>query len=78
MRIRGPWANPRISPDLEAAIDLNFKEQKDELEAKAKEEVNRAVQKELGVTVEQGQSVEDAIKNKVEDELKKELFKLFD
>ncbi|MHA7851233.1 AsmA family protein [Roseovarius sp.] len=78
VRIRGPWANPRISPDLEAAIDLNFKEQKDELEAKAKEEVNRAVQKELGVTVEQGQSVEDAIKNKVEDELKKELFKLFD
>ncbi|SHM09300.1 AsmA protein [Roseovarius litoreus] len=78
VRIRGPWANPRITPDLEAAIDLNFKEQKDELKAKAKEEVNRAVQKELGVTVEQGQSVEDAIKNKVEDELKKELFKLFD
>lgn len=78
VRIRGPWANPRITPDLEAAIDLNFKEQKDELKAKAKEEVNRAVQKELGVTVEQGQSVEDAIRNKVEDELKKELFKLFE
>ena len=78
VRIRGPWANPRITPDLEAAIDLNFKEQKDELKAKAKEEVNRAVQKELGVTVQEGQSVEDAIKKKVEDELKKELFKLFE
>ncbi len=78
VRIRGPWSNPRITPDLEAAIDLNFKEQKDELKAKAKQEVNRAVQKELGVTVEEGQSVEDALKNKVEDELKKELFKLFD
>jgi len=78
VRIRGPWANPRITPDLEAAIDLNFKEQKDELKAKAKEEVNRAVEKELGVTVQEGQSVEDAIKKKVEDELKKELFKLFE
>ena len=78
VRIRGPWGDPRITPDLEAAIDLNFKEEKKELKAKAKRKLKRAAEKELGVTVEEGQSVEDAIKDKVEDELKNELFKLFE
>jgi AsmA protein len=89
VRIRGPWANPRITPDLEKAIDLNLKEEKEkleqrvreerkELEAKAEEEVNRALEKELGVTREEGQSVEDAVKDRAEDALKEELFKLFD
>lgn len=78
VRIRGPWAKPRITPDLEKAIDLNLKEEKRELKAKAREEVERALEKELGVTVEEGQSVEDAIRKKIEEEAKKELFKLFD
>ena len=89
VRIRGPWANPRITPDLEKAIDLNLKEEKEkleqrvreerkELEAKAEEEVNRTLEKELGVTREEGQSVEDAVKDRAEDALKEELFKLFD
>ena len=89
VRIHGPWANPRITPDLEKAIDLNLKEEKEkleqrvreerkELEAKAEEEVNRTLEKELGVTREEGQSVEDAVKDRAEDALKEELFKLFD
>ncbi|QYX57818.1 AsmA family protein [Roseovarius sp. SCSIO 43702] len=82
VRIKGPWADPKIYPDLEAAIDLNFKEEKKELEKKAREEVEREVEKlvekELGVTVEEGQSVEDAIIKEAEDALAKELFKLFD
>lgn len=89
VRIRGPWSNPRITPDLEKAIDLNLKEEKEkleqrvreerkELEAKAEEEVNRTLQKELGVEREEGQSVEDAVKDRAEDALKEELFKLFD
>jgi AsmA protein len=89
VRIRGPWSNPRITPDLEKAIDLNLKEEKEkleqrvreerkELEAQAEEEVNRALEKELGVNREEGQSVEDAVKDRAEDALKEELFKLFD
>src|SRR6056297_90777 len=78
VRIRGPWASPRIQPDLEAAIDLNFKEEKKELKAKAKRKLNRKLEKELGLSVEEGQSAEDAIRDKVEDELKNELFKLFE
>lgn len=82
VKIRGPWANPRIWPDLEDAIDLNFKEEKEEIEKQVKQEVekevNKFVEKELGVTVEEGQSVEDAIQKEVEKEVVKELFKLFD
>ena len=78
VRIRGPWANPRITPDLEKAIDMNLKEERKKLESKAKKEIKRAVEKKLGVTVEDGQSVEDAVKDKIEDRAKSELFKLFE
>lgn len=77
VRIRGPWANPRIAPDLEKAIDMNLKEERKKLETKAKKEINRAVEKKLGVTVEEGQSVEDAVKEKLEDKAKRKLLKLF-
>ncbi|SLN26829.1 putative assembly protein [Roseovarius gaetbuli] len=77
VRIRGPWANPRITPDLEKALDLNLKEERKKLETKAKEELNRAVEKKLRVTPEEGQSVEDAVKDKLEERAKRELRKLF-
>lgn len=77
VRIRGPWANPRITPDLEKAIDMNLKEERKKLETKAKKEINRAVEKKLGVTVEEGQSIEDAVKEKLEDKAKSKLLKLF-
>ncbi|MFT5787891.1 MAG: AsmA protein [Ascidiaceihabitans sp.] len=83
--IKGPWSDPRIRPDLEAAINLNLAEEKAKLEQKAKEledEVKaRAQQKleeKLGVVTQEGQSVEEAVKDKVEDKLKGQLLKLFD
>lgn len=82
VKIRGPWADPRIWPDLEGALDLNFKQEAEKLEQEVKDEVekevDRFVEKELGVTREEGQSVEDAIKKEVEDAVVRELFKLFD
>lgn len=78
VRIRGPWADPRIIPDLEKAIDLNFAEEKEELKTKAEEEIRRAVEKELGVEVQEGQSVEDALEDKLKQEVEKELLKLFE
>lgn len=74
VRIVGPWASPQIKPDLQAAIDLNFAAEK----AKAQQKLEDKLQKELGVTREDGQSVEDAVKDRVEDKLKRELFKIFD
>ena len=73
VRIVGPWASPSIKPDLQAAIDLNLDKEKKELEQKAKDEVAEK----LGLTVQDGQSTEDAIKDKATDALKKELLKIF-
>ena len=82
VRIRGPWSDPKIRPDLEKAIDLNFKEERKKLEAKARKEIDKEidkfVEKELGVTVGEGQSVEDALRDNVKDQAVKELFKLFE
>lgn len=82
VRITGPWSGPRIRPDLEKAIDLNFKEERKQLEKKAREEVDKEidkfVEKELGVTRQEGQSVEDAIKDDVKKRAAEELFKLFE
>lgn len=78
VRITGAWANPRIFPDLEAAIDLNFAEEKKKAQEKVKKEVQKAVERELGVTVEDGESVEDALEKKLEDEVGKRLKRLFD
>jgi len=78
VRIRGPWADPSILPDLEAAIDLNLAEEKKEIEEKVKTEVQREVEKALDVSPEEGQSVEDALEKKLEDEVGKRLRRLFD
>lgn len=78
VKIRGPWSNPRITPDLEAAIDLNFKEEKEKLEKKAKQEVERAIEKELGIKREEGQSLEDAAEDALKKELGRGLRGLFD
>ncbi len=78
VRVRGPWANPKVLPDLQAAIDLNFAEEKKKVEDKVKTEVERAVERELGVTVEEGQTVEDAIEKKLEDEVGNALRRLLD
>jgi AsmA protein len=83
--IKGPWSDPSIRPDLEAALDLNLAEEKAKLEAKAKEleaeakaRAEEKVKEKLGVATQEGQSVEDAVKDKVEDKLKGQLLKLFD
>lgn len=78
VKIYGPWSNPKIIPDLSAAIDLNFKEKKEEVKQKANDAIKKKVEQELGVSVGEGQSVEDAVKQGVEDKLKKELFKIFE
>lgn len=78
VKIYGPWSNPKIIPDLSAVIDLNFKEKKEEVKQKANDAIKKKVEQELGVSVGEGQSVEDAVKQGVEDKLKKELFKIFE
>ncbi|MGK7653989.1 AsmA family protein [Roseovarius sp. B08] len=78
VKIRGPWADPKITPDLEAAIDLNFEDEKKELERQARQEIEREVEKQLGIERQEGQSLEDAAKDALEKELERGLLKLFD
>ena len=74
VRIVGPWAAPRIKPDLQAALDLNFADEKAEVQNK----LEQKLEERLGLQRQDGQSVEDAVKDKLEDKLKRELFKMFD
>ena len=78
VRIEGPWASPRIKPDLEKALDLNLEAEREELEKKAEERLEREVQKRLDVTPQEGQSVEDALKDKFKDKAERKLRNLFD
>lgn len=72
VKIRGSWQNPSIVPDLEAAIKSGFGADLDAIEDSVKE----AVQGELGLTPEEGQSTEDALKKKLEKEAKRGLLNL--
>lgn len=76
VRIKGPWSGPKIWPDLEKAIDLNLKDETKALGDKAKTEIKDKLKKELGVEVEEGQSLEDAVKKKIEDEAVKGILDL--
>jgi len=78
VRIYGPWADPKIRPDLKAAVDLNFRKEKEEAKAKVEAKVQQKIEEELGVKVEDGQSIEEAVKDGIEDKLKKELLSIFD
>ncbi|GAA6199423.1 AsmA family protein [Aquicoccus sp. SU-CL01552] len=73
VRVTGSWSSPRIRPDLDAATKARLEEEKDKLEEKAKE----ALQDKLNLTIEDGQSTEEAIKDRIEDEAAKQLKKLF-
>ena len=78
VRISGPWAAPRIIPDVGAALELNFEQERKALESEVRQEVERTLQKELGIVTEEGQTTEEAIQDKLEQELGRSLKKLFD
>lgn len=77
VHMTGPWSNIAIRPDVEAAIDLNLGAKLDAEKARARDAVRGKVAEELGVT-DTGQDLEGAAKQKLEDEVRKGLFKLFD
>lgn len=78
VRIEGPWANPRITPDLKKAIDMNLKAERDKLEQDAKDRLEREVQERLNVTPQEGQTLEDALRQKFEDKAARKLRNLFE
>jgi len=83
LRIQGSWDKPKLTPDMQAVIDQNLAKEKAELEAKTKEKIEAEkkkleakVKEKLGVSSQDGQSVEDAVRQKIEEEAKKGLLNL--
>ncbi|MGI3168658.1 AsmA family protein [Pseudooceanicola sp. C21-150M6] len=77
VRIRGAWASPKISLDVEKAIQLNAAEEKKQLEEKVKQKVKDEVSEKLGITQQEGETAEDAVKRTIGEEAAKGLLKLF-
>ena len=82
--ISGTWANPKFKPDLENLFDAELEEQKKKLEAQAqaaidaeKKKLEDKVKDNLGLQPDGEGSVEDQLKEKLEDELIKGLGNLF-
>ncbi len=66
VRVKGPWADPRIWPDLEAVVKQNFDEEIDQVKDEAKEKLK----KKLGIEEsEDGKSLEEELEDKVKDKL---------
>ncbi|WP_299781313.1 AsmA family protein [uncultured Roseobacter sp.] len=70
VRFTGPWSDVSIRPDLEAAFEAEIGAKTDELENRAKEKLNER----LGISGQDGQSTEDAVKDKVKEKLLRKLF----
>jgi AsmA protein len=68
LRISGYWGDPNFSLDLEALARQELEEEIDALEQRATEAAAEA----LGIEVEEGQSVEEAAQDTLEDRLREE------
>ena len=76
VRISGPWSSPSIKPDLSKVIEAATEEKLKELEQDAKGKALKKVGEELDTTITDSEQIEDALKQKLEDEAKKGLLKL--
>ncbi|MEX0275954.1 MAG: AsmA family protein [Ruegeria sp.] len=77
VRIKGSWSDPSIKPDLTKVIEAAAEGKVKELEDDAKQKVLDKVGDELDTSITDSGQIEDALKNKLEDEAKKGLLKLF-
>ncbi|MEC7256311.1 MAG: AsmA family protein, partial [Pseudomonadota bacterium] len=70
VRIKGPWSALRLYPDLEAVLKARAGVERDRLEQKARDKLRERL------NIGEEQNVEDAIKDKIEEEAKRGLLKL--
>ncbi|MFA3918943.1 AsmA family protein [Ruegeria hyattellae] len=77
IRIVGPWADPSIKPDLKKVIEAAAEAELDKVGDTAKKALHGKLSEELDAPIESTEDAEEALKNKLEDEAKKGLLKLF-
>ncbi|MCT4556669.1 MAG: AsmA family protein [Pelagimonas sp.] len=73
VRVNGPWSKIKIHVDPADVIKKNFQDEKQKLEKEVETKVNQAVGRELGLDVQEGQSLEDAARDKLQQELEKQV-----
>ncbi|MFN3938356.1 MAG: AsmA family protein [Gemmobacter sp.] len=66
--VSGPWAAPNLRLDLRAIADPRIEAEKARAEARAREALAREAERRLGVTPEEGERMEDAVKRRLEQE----------
>ncbi|MBO9449108.1 AsmA family protein [Tropicibacter sp. R16_0] len=77
VRIVGPWSDPAIKPDLSQVIEAAAGVEVDKIEQEAKDRALEKLSEELDTTVTEDQDIEELIKDRLEDEAKKGVLKLF-
>lgn len=77
LKVRGPWAAPKLSVDLDELAKQQWQAQSQERKDKAEERVQKEVSRALGVERETGETVEDAVRRELREKARKELQKLF-
>lgn len=76
VRVKGPWSSPQIRVDAAEAINQNLAEEREALENRARAKVNEAIEEKLGVTVGEGETLEDSLRKSLEDRAAKGLLDL--
>lgn len=71
VRIKGPWSDVRITPDLERALELEARREADKLKAQAQEEIDREKAKLRAKAKAEAKKVEDRVNKKVNEAAKK-------
>ncbi|RGP35326.1 AsmA family protein [Pseudotabrizicola alkalilacus] len=74
--ITGSWASPKFRLDLEALARERFEEQAKEAEARAKAELERKAEQELGIVRQEGESLEDAARRRAQEAIDAEAARL--
>lgn len=77
VRLKGPWSDVAIRADLQAALDANLAEEREALEQRLRDKAEEEVGNRLGVQRQEGQSLEDAVRDRVKDEAEGALKRLF-
>ena len=76
IRIKGPWANPRIVPDLDAVLEAAAGVDREGLKQQAKYALQQKLSEELDMAPDDGRDPEEVLKDTLEEEAKKGLLKL--
>ncbi len=75
VKVTGPWDDPKIRPDLDAAIKPKLKEVETKVKDQAKEKLREKLSEELNTEIAPEQDLNEALKNRIEQEAKDQLLK---